>query len=216
MLRILKIISTFIIALLLAAGICEAVDPCIKDDLVSGVCKVNDGIKDDTKENVRWANDLRNSSTEMVWQNLKEKFKEQEQLEMQTGFELSGDEQLPRQFAGLYIFVSTSMPKPLLSDYLAEAVRYGGVLVLKGLPNGSFRELTKLITELTSKDEYLANSASFQIDDEAFEKFTITSVPTMVIAKEEEYHPNQSSMPIYDKISGNVGIRFALEKFAQV
>ena len=176
------------------------------------VCRANDDMQN---EDLKWATELGNSSTKMVWEHLKEKFNEQEVMEMGRGLTIDSEKQ-PRQFAGLYIFVSSSMPKPLLKNYIKETNKYGGVVVFKGLPNGSFKELTSLIIELTgTKNGELEQNPSMQIDDEAFDRFNITSVPSIVLAKEEEYIPNQSLNITYDKISGNVGVKYALEEFAK-
>ena len=176
--------------------------------LISRVCMADD----DTK----WASDLRSSSLEMVWQNLKEQFEEQERLEIQTGLQTNGDDLRPRQFAGLYIFVSTGVPKPLLKAYLLEANKYGGVLVFKGLPNGSFKELTKLIIDLTGEERDLQKlTVNVQIDDAAYERFGISTVPTIVLAKEDDYHPSQTSTLKFDKMIGNVGIKYSLEEFSK-
>lgn len=169
-----------------------------------------------SEEDVKWAADLTNSSIDTVWQNLKEKFKEQEQLEIKTSFNPNSDNGLPRQFAGLYIFVSTSMPKSLLKAYLREANKYGGVLVFKGLPQGSFKELTKLVIDLTgSKGDLQDIAANIQIDDEAYERFGVVSVPTIVLVKEDDYHPNQRYILKFDKMVGNVGIKYSLKEFSK-
>ena len=167
-----------------------------------------------SEEDRKWAEGLTSSGIDMMWQNLKSKFNEQEQLEIKTGFKSNSDAARERQFAGLYIFVSTSMPKPLLKSYLHEANKYGGVLVLKGLPQGSFKELTKFVIDLTGNNGDLQEiAANIQIDDEAYDRFNITSVPSIVVTVEEEYIPNQTPHIIYDKITGNVGVKYALERF---
>ena len=169
-----------------------------------------------SEEDRKWAEDLTSSSIDMMWQNLKSKFESQEQLEIKTGFESDREEARERQFAGLYIFVSTSMPKPLLKSYLQEANKYGGVLVLKGLPQGSFKELTKFIIDLTGNNGNLQEiAANIQIDDEAYEKFKIVSVPTIVLSFDPEYHPNQSAIFKFDKMIGNVGVKYSLEEFSK-
>ena len=169
-----------------------------------------------SEEDKKWAEDLTSSSIDMMWQNLKSKLESQEQLEIKTGFESDREEARERQFAGLYIFVSTSMPKPLLKSYLQEANKYGGVLVLKGLPQGSFKELTKFIIDLTGNNGNLQEiAANIQIDDEAYEKFKIVSVPTIVLSFDPEYHPNQSAIFKFDKMIGNVGVKYSLEEFSK-
>lgn len=167
---------------------------------VNSVCQAN------SEDDIKWATDLGNRSTEMVWQNLKEQFAQQEELEE----EFKSESGLTKRPAGLYIFVSSSMSKSLLKSYFDEAKFYGGVLVFKGLPRGSFKELIKLVRELAGDEE---NQAAMQIDDEAFESFGIKEVPAIILTKENEYAPNQSLPLIYDKITGNVGIRYALERF---
>lgn len=169
-----------------------------------------------SKEDVNWANDLTNSSIDTVWQNLKEKFESQERLEISAGRGSYGDGDNKRQFSGLYIFISRSMPKPLLKNYLREANKYGGVLVLKGLPQGSFKELAKFVTDLTGKGGDLQDiAANIQIDDEAYERFKVVSVPTIVLSLTSEYHPNQTAIFKFDKMVGNVGVKYSLEEFSR-
>ena len=147
--------------------------------------------------------------------------------------EQDGKQQLTKlPEAGLYIFVSHSMPKALLKSYLKEATKYKGVLVFKGLPNGSFKELFQLVKELTEDDVayndvshnnevFGVDQAGVQIDDEAFESFGVTVVPTIVLSRSkstiEELSPKEgdpSRKASYDSIVGNVGIKYALEQFS--
>ena len=170
-----------------------------------------------SEEDRQWAESLTNSSIDMMWQNLKSKFESQEQLEIKTGFKSNSDEERERRFAGLYIFVSTSMPKPLLKSYLSEANKYGGVLVFKGLPQGSFKELTKLVIDLTGNNGSLQDiAANVTIDDEAYARFKVVSVPTIVLSKEDDYHPNQTAVLKFDKMVGNVGVKYSLEEFSRL
>ena len=124
------------------------------------------------------------------------------------------------------------MPKALLKSYLKEATKYKGVLVFKGLPNGSFKELFQLVKELTeddvayndashNKEVFGVDQAGVQIDDEAFESFGVTVVPTIVLSRSkstiEELLPQEgdpSRKASYDRIVGNVGIKYALEQFS--
>jgi type-F conjugative transfer system pilin assembly protein TrbC len=206
----LKIIVLLILSLA-SARLAVACDNavCNKGDL-------RDAFYGASREDVKWATDLSNNSIDAVWQNLKEKFNEQEQLEISAGIQSNGDGDNKRQFSGLYIFVSTSMPKPLLKNYLLEANKYGGVLVFKGLPQGSFKELTKLVIDLTGKSGDLREiAADIQIDDEAYEKFKVVSVPAIVLSADSEYHPNQTAIFKFDKMVGNVGVKYSLEEFSR-
>jgi len=104
----------------------------------------------------------------------------------------------------------------LLKSYLSEANKYGGVLVLKGLPQGSFKELTKFVMDLTGKGGDLQDiAANIQIDDETYEKFQVISVPTIVLSLTSEYHPNQTAIFKFDKMVGNVGVKYSLEEFSR-
>lgn len=122
--------------------------------------------------------------------------------------------------AQLYIFVSTSMPKEVIGRYYKEAAKYNGILVFKGLPNGSFKELQLLILELKNYnnvkeiDGGRGKEAGVIIDDECFKKFGITSVPSIALVREEECFEQSSCKTTYDLITGNVGIRYGLATFA--
>ena len=168
-----------------------------------------------SEEDVKWANDLTNSSIDTVWQNLKNIFKSQEQSEIAGSSELRDKRGRGRQFSGLYIFVSQSMPQALLKNYLHEANKYGGVLVLKGLPQGSFKELAKFVTDLTGTSDNAHDiEANIQIDDEAYDKFNVVVVPTIVLSLSSDYHPLESTDFKFDKMVGNVGVKYSLEEFS--
>jgi len=167
-------------------------------------------------EDLNFATELQKSSTAMVWQHLKEIFVQATQLE--TGSNPNLPNTTPaKQESELYVFVSTSMPKPLLKAYASEAKKYGGVLVFKGLPSGSFKELAVLVAELNTGSIDAASDTSLpgmQIDDEAFDRFEVSAVPTIILSTTSEYQPHQTTQVIYDKITGNVGIKYALEQFS--
>ena len=168
-----------------------------------------------SEEDIKWAKDLTNSSIDTVWQNLKNIFKSQEQSEIAGGSELRDKTGMGRQFSGLYIFVSQSMPQALLKNYLHEANKYGGVLVLKGLPQGSFKELAKFVTDITGTSDNAHDiEANIQIDDEAYDKFNVVVVPTIVLSLSSDYHPLESTDFKFDKMVGNVGVKYSLEEFS--
>ena len=168
-----------------------------------------------SEEDIKWAKDLTNSSIDTVWQNLKNIFKSQEQSEIAGGSKLRDNTGRGRQFSGLYIFVSQSMPQALLKNYLHEANKYGGVLVLKGLPQGSFKELAKFVTDITGTSDNAHDiEANIQIDDEAYDKFNVVVVPTIVLSLSSDYHPLESTDFKFDKMVGNVGVKYSLEEFS--
>ena len=110
----------------------------------------------------------------------------------------------------LRVFVSSSMSKTLLSRYCKLCAKYNCVLVFKGLPHGSFKELYRLIADISNNE----NNVAMQIDDEKFDQFGVATVPTIILSKENECVFNNSCNPKYDKIIGNIGIKKALEQFA--
>lgn len=112
------------------------------------------------------------------------------------------------------IFVSSSMPKELLKNYLEQAKKYKATLVFRGLQDGSWRKTSELIYEITGgKDE----GASIQLDDMAFNQYSVTSVPTFVLVNEKdvfEASGRADDEAEFDKVIGNVGIKRALELMA--
>ena len=151
-----------------------------------------------------WANNLSQNAMDMTWQNLKGQLEESKIY----GDDYS-DQAMKKRTGGLMIFVSSSMPNALLQTYAKEAEKYGGVLVFKGLPGGNFKALTKLVTAIQGEKD----DCPMQIDDEAFELYGITRVPAIILSKESDCTPWQTCKVSYDKIIGNIGIKFALEKF---
>ncbi len=115
----------------------------------------------------------------------------------------------------LKIFVSSSMGKELLKNYLGQAKKCHATLVFNGLPGGSWHKLSELVYEITGGNE---EGVSMQIDDLAFAEYGITSVPSFVLAKEkgvfEEGVDDEQRPASFDKVIGNIGVRRALEEMA--
>ena len=132
--------------------------------------------------------------------------------------------------AELKIFVSNSMGKELLKQYVIAARKYNGILVFNGLvpdqpgygkysngKTGSWVKLQELVYEITDGEP-----SAIQIDDESFRKFSIQAVPSFVLVKElgifeqrlvssSQYKNEDQLNQIYDKVAGNIGVRRALE-----
>ena len=118
---------------------------------------------------------------------------------------------------GLYIFVSTSMPRTLLEDYYKQACIHKATLVFNGLPDGSFMKLQELILDLHNSAEEIIKKYGFEagsiIDDESFKKFEVRMVPTFVLVKEEDCLSSNGCKVTFDKLEGNVRLKIALEEF---
>jgi type-F conjugative transfer system pilin assembly protein TrbC len=117
---------------------------------------------------------------------------------------------------GLFVFVSSTMPMSTLKEYARDAVKYSATLVFKGLPSdgaNGWREFAELVNALNLDDR---EEVAIQIDEEPFDEFEITVVPTIILREEKSCINSMSCKPIFDKISGNIGIKYALEQFAEV
>lgn len=155
--------------------------------------------------NMEWAQSLAADNQQIFTDNLKE------MMEMpRFDKDLKAEALKPRP--RLQIFVSSSMPISLLKSYTKEATKYNGVLVFRGLPEGSFYRLAKLVSDISGNN---AEGIAMQIDDEAFKAFNIKIVPTIVLSKEASIFSEQVQGGAFDKIGGNVTIKYALEVFAK-
>ena len=114
--------------------------------------------------------------------------------------------------SNLYVLVSSSMPKNLLNEYLRDAKRYGATIVFRGLPNGSFKELMDFLLELFAGKDDLKNHAII-IDEELFEQFRVNVVPAIVLEEQIEFNPCERMTGKFDKVTGAVKLRYALELF---
>lgn len=110
----------------------------------------------------------------------------------------------------LQIFVSSSMSREALKAYVKEAHRYNGALVFRGLPQGSFRRITELVTDI-SDERY---PVAMQVDDEAFREFGIKAVPAIVLTLPASIFSEQTGNGKFDKVTGHITIKAALETFA--
>ncbi|NRB10872.1 MAG: type-F conjugative transfer system pilin assembly protein TrbC [Rickettsiaceae bacterium] len=156
------------------------------------------------------------------WQELQQIIKVADTAKMDLGLASgNGDLNVLEQLGGeIKIFVSSSMGKRLLQHYWQEGRKYGATLIFNGLPNdasgkGSFRELIKLVEAVAGSLDASHDLAGMQINDKEFKEFSVTQVPTIVMLK--SINPIKSlqgnNFAKFDKVTGNVGIRSALELF---
>jgi type-F conjugative transfer system pilin assembly protein TrbC len=80
--------------------------------------------------------------------------------------------------------------------------------VFRGLPDGSVHKLTEFLMDIVTEE-----SSAMQIDDESFAAFEITSVPTIVLSKPETIFSKEEIEAKFDKVTGNITIKAALELF---
>ena len=144
------------------------------------------------KKDMEFAKELASQSRQISMGAIKEEWLKLQQMQQskkggndqmgQTGLNGLSQGRMGYSEYELKIFVSSSMGKELLKNYLNQAKRYKATLVFNGLPGGSWRKLSELVYEVTGGEE---EWVSMQIDDLAFVEYGITSVPSFVLAKEK-------------------------------
>lgn len=172
-----------------------------------------------SEKDIEFAEKLQEKLHKTVGKGLKEKYQEYEQISKNTAA-AKNDKTLDVADTSAFlnddntrlrIFVSSSMSLNLLRSYYKEAQRYGGHLVFKGLPKGSFKELLKLAQEIVEGNDI----GGLEIDDEAFKKFKAQQVPVIVLSKEvDNLFDVEGDVTQYDSIQGAVSINYALAEFA--
>lgn len=113
------------------------------------------------------------------------------------------------------VFVSTSMPEQALKRIIADTSAAGGVVVFRGFPGNSGKAFIAALSRVVEKDQQFA---SIGIDPRLFRAFDVTAVPTMVVSSSDftlcDGLTCKTTPPPFDRIEGNVTVRYALETFA--
>lgn len=94
------------------------------------------------------------------------------------------------------IFISFSMGEQAILQYATEAKKIGGALVLRGLVNNSLRSTTFKLKNVIEK-----TGATIYLDPTLFRRFSISSVPAVVIENEKQW----------DVLYGLTTLEYALE-----
>jgi len=173
------------------------------------------------EDNQKFAADITKQAKEIIISGIKKKYIELQRMLGKIDNE-SSDQEIAENILApspiLRVFVSTSMNNSLLKRYIDDAKKYNAVLIFNGLPNGSWKDLQELVVDLVGENEEVA----IQIDDEAFKRYEVTSVPSFVLSKDDrdswQNFGEQDSLKVaktsFDKIEGNIGIRGALRLIA--
>lgn len=101
----------------------------------------------------------------------------------------------------VFVFMSFSVPDAAWISLSKELEQVGGVFVLRGLPGQSFQTLASRTLHLKEKGV----KAPIQLDPQRFLAYQIDQVPSIVVAEDQ----------IFDKLSGNVSLCFALQRMAE-
>jgi conjugal transfer pilus assembly protein TrbC len=115
----------------------------------------------------------------------------------------------------LLVFVSFSMPDATLARLVDQAARARATLVLRGLVDGSLQKTVLRAQRLIGQ-----RKVGFQIDPQAFDRFSITATPTFVLLKAGAVAAPCAAGTCFPASSfvaaaGDVSIDYALEYFAR-
>lgn len=105
-----------------------------------------------------------------------------------------------------YVFISLGMPEQGLISIISQAKQYGFIPILRGFKEGSYKKTVLALEEIIKKTEY-----GIVIDPELFKEFDIEVVPTFVIVKHNNCARSICQSKKFNKLSGNVSVKFALE-----
>ncbi|WP_292927679.1 type-F conjugative transfer system pilin assembly protein TrbC [Novosphingobium sp. PASSN1] len=112
-------------------------------------------------------------------------------------------------------FASTSMPPAALKAMLDDVPRAGGVVVFRGLTRGSAQAMTAALSRVLAPGE---RRDGVGIDPRLFRAFGIEAVPAYVVASSDfdlcDGFDCTTSVPTFDRISGNVTAAYALDTIA--
>lgn len=109
----------------------------------------------------------------------------------------------------LLVMVSLSMPKEALERTVQQAERAGATLVFRGLKGDSMTKMGEEIKAIVG-----SRSVSAVVHPPAFQQFSVTRVPAIVIARPEAGNvlDNGCSKPeTFVKVSGDVSLDYALD-----
>jgi type-F conjugative transfer system pilin assembly protein TrbC len=106
----------------------------------------------------------------------------------------------------LLIFISFSLSGQNIIQYAHEAKKIGASLVLRGMHEGSLQKTIIKLYELNKE------GVAAIIDPKSFEQYRITHVPSIVLTKGNSC---ENCTLIFDKVSGNISLEYALQLFAQ-
>jgi conjugal transfer pilus assembly protein TrbC len=112
---------------------------------------------------------------------------------------------------GLLIFVSFSMPQPSLQRLVEQAEKSQASLVVRGLVNGSLRDTVSRMQSLIGQRQ-----VAFQIDPQAFDRFSVSKTPTFVLVRAgAQGQPCGAGLcfprDAFAAASGDVSLDYALE-----
>ncbi len=106
-----------------------------------------------------------------------------------------------------YLFVSTSMPAASLKTLLTQAGRANIPVILRGMVDGSIQKTFARMHQYGKE-----TGAAVQIDPRLFDRFDITTVPSVVVVQENTPLDCQQNCPalLHGKVVGDAPLDYAL------
>lgn len=113
-------------------------------------------------------------------------------------------------------FVSLAMPAQALRQMMDDVTHAGGVVVFRGLSQGSAKVMTEALGKVLKPGERMDGVG---IDPRLFRAFQVSEVPAYVVTASDfdlcSGFDCTSAVPPYDRINGNVTAEYALRTFAE-
>ena len=113
------------------------------------------------------------------------------------------------------VFASLSMPQASLSRLIRDTTQAGGVVVFRGFPQNSTKAFAEGLKRVVTDERQEAHIA---IDPRLFRAFAVTAAPTFVVTGRAyelcDGFDCTSMVPDHDRMTGNVTVEYALERFA--
>lgn len=113
-------------------------------------------------------------------------------------------------------FASLSMPEQALRQMLHDVTQAGGVVVFRGLTQGSAKIMTTALARVLGPGERMDGVG---IDPRLFRAFGVTEVPAYIVTASDfdlcSGFDCTAQVPPFDRMSGNVTARFALTTFSE-
>ena len=113
-------------------------------------------------------------------------------------------------------FASLSMPVEALRQMMDDVTGAGGVVVFRGLTQGSAKVMTDALGKVLKPGERMDGVG---IDPRLFRAFGVTEVPAYIVTASDfdlcSGFDCTAQVPPFDRMTGNVTARFALETFSE-
>ena len=111
----------------------------------------------------------------------------------------------------LLVFITFAMPEAALERLLDQAARSGATVLLRGLVDGSLQQTVLRAQRLIGKRQ-----VGFQIDPQAFDRFSVSAAPTFVLLKGGSVPSSCAAGTCYPPsayvaLAGDVTLDYALE-----